>query len=64
MDARVTGTRDAARVALEKAGLTHRIVSFPNADHAFFNDTGARFVPAAAASAYQQVIAWFGEHLS
>jgi carboxymethylenebutenolidase len=64
LDTRVTSTREAARAALSKAGLTNRIVSFPNADHAFFNDTGARYVPAAAASAYQQVIAWFGEHLS
>jgi carboxymethylenebutenolidase len=49
---------------MEKAGMTHEIVTYPNANHAFFNDTGARYVPAAANAAYQKVLAWFGQHLS
>jgi carboxymethylenebutenolidase len=63
LDARVNGTRDSAKAALEKAGMTHEIVTFPGADHAFFNDTGARYNAAAAASAYQRLVAWFGQHL-
>jgi carboxymethylenebutenolidase len=62
-DDRVNATRDAAKMALEKAGLTHEIVTFPNAGHAFFNDTGQRYNPTAAASAYEQLIGWFGSHL-
>jgi carboxymethylenebutenolidase len=62
-DARVNATRDAATRALESAGLTHEIVTFPNAGHAFFNDTGARYSPTAAAAAYQKLLAWFGDHL-
>jgi carboxymethylenebutenolidase len=63
-DARVNATRDAAKAALEKAGLTHEIVTYPNANHAFFNDTGARYAPEAANAAYQKVLDWFGQHLS
>jgi carboxymethylenebutenolidase len=62
-DARVNATRDAATRALESAGLTHEIVTVPNAGHAFFNDTGARYSPAAAAAAYQKLLGWFGDHL-
>jgi carboxymethylenebutenolidase len=63
-DDRVNATRDAAQAALEKAGLIHQIVTFPNAGHAFFNDTGQRYNPTAAAAAYEQLIAWFHSHLS
>jgi carboxymethylenebutenolidase len=59
LDNRVNATRDAAHAALEAARLRHRIVTFSTADHAFFNDTGARFQPAAAAEAYRQVLDWY-----
>jgi carboxymethylenebutenolidase len=51
-------------VALEEAGLTHEIVTYPNAGHAFFNDTGQRYNPTAAAAAYAKLMDWFGSHLS
>ncbi|MFI9560840.1 dienelactone hydrolase family protein [Nonomuraea endophytica] len=63
-DDRVNATRDAARAALEKAGLTHEIATFKGAGHAFFNDTGQRFNPAAAAQAWDRLLDWFGTHLS
>jgi carboxymethylenebutenolidase len=63
-DTRVNASRDAAKAALEKAGLTHEIVTYPAANHAFFNDTGERYNPTAAAAAYQKVIEWFGRNLS
>jgi carboxymethylenebutenolidase len=62
-DERVNATRDAAKAALEKAGLTHEIVTFPDAGHAFFNDTGQRYNATAAASAYEHLIDWFGTHV-
>ena len=64
LDDRVNASRDAAEAAMTKAGLTHRITTFPGANHAFFNDTGQRYNPRAAASAYDQLLAWFGEHLT
>ncbi|HVD14362.1 MAG TPA: dienelactone hydrolase family protein [Actinomycetota bacterium] len=63
-DARVNATRDAARTALERAGLPHEIVTYAGAGHAFFNDTGPRYDQAAATQAYQRVLDWFGRHLA
>jgi carboxymethylenebutenolidase len=61
LDTRVNATRDAAVAALETAGLRHLIVAFGGADHAFFNDTGPRFNPAAAEEAWHRVIRWVDE---
>ncbi len=63
LDSRVNATRDGATQALEAAGLTHEIVTFPDADHAFFNDTGPRYNATAAAAAYEKVLGWFATHL-
>ena len=64
LDARVNGTRDMAQAALEKAGLTHELRTFPGVNHAFFNDTGTRYDATQAAAAYDAVLAWFGVHLA
>ncbi len=64
LDERVNATRDAARAALEAAGLEHRILTFTQAGHAFFNDTGQRFDPPAAAEAYRRVLAWFDRYVA
>jgi len=61
LDDRVNATRDAARTALEAAGLDHRILTFTEADHAFFNDTGPRFNAPAAEEAWHRVLRWFGK---
>lgn len=62
-DARVTGTKDAAQAALNKAGLVNELVVEPDADHAFFNDTGERYDPKAAADAWQRVQDWFAKYV-
>jgi carboxymethylenebutenolidase len=62
-DSRVNASRDAATAALEKSGLTHEVVTVPGVDHAFFNDTGARYDAQAAAGIYQKLTDWFGTHL-
>jgi carboxymethylenebutenolidase len=59
LDTRVNATRDAARAAVEAARLERVFVTFTEANHAFFNDTGARFNPAAMAEAYRRAIEWF-----
>lgn len=64
LDSRVNASRAAARAALRKAGLRHQIVTYPGVDHAFFNPTGSRHDPAAAAAAYRRLEAWFGTHLA
>ncbi len=63
LDTRVNASREAARQALERAKLTHEIITFPGADHAFFNDTGPRYNAQAASDAYQRVLDWFKRHL-
>jgi carboxymethylenebutenolidase len=59
LDARVNATRPAAKAALEAAGLKYELLTFTEADHAFFNDTGARFNPHAAAEAWRRTLNWF-----
>jgi carboxymethylenebutenolidase len=63
LDSRVNASRDAAKAALEQAGLAHEIVTYQGADHAFFNDTGQRYNAAAAAQAYDKLLDWFGRYL-
>ena len=62
-DARVNATKDAAQQALNKAGLVNELVVEQDADHAFFNDTGERFDPTAAADAWTRVQGWFTTHV-
>jgi carboxymethylenebutenolidase len=64
LDSRVNASRAAARAALRKAKLRHQIVTYPGVDHAFFNPTGSRHDPAAAAAAYRRMLSWFGTHVA
>jgi carboxymethylenebutenolidase len=64
LDTRVTSSKAAAKAALDRADLINDIVVEPNADHAFFNDTGPRYNAAAAADAWGRVLDWFGHHLA
>jgi carboxymethylenebutenolidase len=60
LDERVNATRPAAEAALAAAGLDHQILVFSQANHAFFNNTGERFNPPAAAEAWRRTLSWFG----
>ena len=61
-DARVNATEPVARAALERAGLVHELVTEPDAQHAFFNDTGDRYNATAAADAWRRVQDWLARH--
>jgi carboxymethylenebutenolidase len=63
-DARVNASRDTARAALEAAGLTFELKTYPGVDHAFFNDTGGRYSPEQAAAAYADVLAWLERYVA
>jgi carboxymethylenebutenolidase len=63
LDSRVNASQDTAKKALEAAGLVHEIRVFPGVDHAFFNDTGARYDAEQAAAAYSAVLDWYGKYL-
>ena len=60
---RVNATRERAATALQQAGLTHEIKTYPGVDHAFFNETGPRYDAEAAAAANQAMLDWFGRYL-
>ena len=64
LDSRVTTSQNAAKAALDRAGLVNDIIIEPNADHAFFNDTGPRYNAAAAADAWERMLDWFGRYLT
>jgi len=53
--------------AIEEAmAANHKIyekVIYPNADHAFHNDTGTRYNPEAARDAWQRTLAWFEQYV-
>jgi carboxymethylenebutenolidase len=59
LDSRVNATRDAAKAALDAARLRYQIITFTEADHAFFNDTGMRFNAPAAEEAWRRAVGWF-----
>jgi carboxymethylenebutenolidase len=62
-DQRVNATEPVVKAALEKAGLVHQLVTEPNANHAFFNDTGDRYNATAAADAWRQVQDWMTKYV-
>jgi carboxymethylenebutenolidase len=60
VDDRVNATRETARAALEVARVDYEILTFTEAQHAFFNDTNpARFNAPASAQAWLRVNEWF-----
>ncbi|MGY1897204.1 dienelactone hydrolase family protein [Nocardia gipuzkoensis] len=62
-DARVNASRPAAEAALARSGNPHQIFTAPDADHAFFNDTGQRYGATAATEAWRRVTDWYGTYL-
>jgi carboxymethylenebutenolidase len=64
LDERVNATRETATKALEDAELTHKVVTYPGVDHAFFNATGMNYNAVQAQKAYDDVLAWFGQYLA
>ena len=59
-----TQTEPVARAALEKAGLVFELVTEPDANHAFFNDTGDRYNATAADDAWRRVQDWFTRYVA
>lgn len=62
-DTRITGTVPALEAALKQAGITYETKIYEGANHAFHNDTVARYEPTAAKDAWEKTLAWFGTHL-
>jgi carboxymethylenebutenolidase len=62
-DQRVNATEPTVRAALEQAGMVHQLITEPNANHAFFNDTGDRYNATAADDAWRRVQDWLTQYV-
>ncbi len=62
-DQRITSTATTMDAAMKQNGKTFEKITYPNADHAFFNDTGTRYNEAAAKDAWAKTLAWFDRYL-
>ncbi|MDQ7858564.1 MAG: dienelactone hydrolase family protein [Armatimonadota bacterium] len=63
LDERINAGIPQIREALQRANVVHEIHIYPNAPHAFFNDTGGNYRREAAEDAWRRVLAWFERHL-
>jgi carboxymethylenebutenolidase len=64
LDERINKGIPAIEAAMQQNGKIFEKVIYPNAGHAFFNDTGARYNPEAAKNAWGRTLAWLEEYLS
>jgi carboxymethylenebutenolidase len=63
LDQRVGATRAGYEAALKQARVAFASYTYAGANHAFFDDTGARYDAAAAKLAWMRSTAFFAEHL-
>lgn len=62
-DTRITASSDAIRAQLTKTGRPYKITVYPAVDHAFHNDTGARYNATQAEAAWIATIDWFRQYV-
>ena len=62
-DDRINAGVSALEDALRSERKEHKFVTYPGANHAFFNDTGSRYNPQAAEAAWLETLDWFEDHL-
>ncbi len=63
LDGRITGTIPSIEQAMQTSNKVYEKLVYPNADHAFNNDTGSRYNAEAAKDAWNQTLAWFEKYL-
>jgi carboxymethylenebutenolidase len=63
LDQRITQTAPTIEAAMKQNNKIFEKVIYPNADHAFFNDTGTRYNAEAAHDAWQRTLAWFKKYV-
>jgi len=63
LDGRINGGIPAIEEAMAANNKTYKKMIYPNADHAFNNDTGTRYNPEAAKDAWEQTLAWFDQYV-
>lgn len=63
LDNRINSGIPPVEEAMLANNKTYEKVIYPNADHAFHNDTGSRYDPEAAQDAWQRTLAWFEQYV-
>jgi carboxymethylenebutenolidase len=63
LDQRITQGAAAIEAAMQQNNKIYEKVIYPNADHAFHNDTGTRYNAEAAQDAWARTLAWFDKNL-
>ncbi|HLB47239.1 MAG TPA: dienelactone hydrolase family protein [Anaerolineales bacterium] len=63
LDTRINQGVPAIEAAMQQNNKVYEKVIYPNADHAFHNDTGSRYNAEAARDAWARVLAWFAKYL-
>jgi carboxymethylenebutenolidase len=63
LDARINGGIPAIEQAMQENNKIYEKMIYENADHAFHNDTGARYNPEAARDAWERTLAWFEQYV-
>jgi carboxymethylenebutenolidase len=63
LDQRINQGIPAIEEAMQKNNKIYEKVIYPNADHAFHNDTGPRYNPEAAQDAWKRTLEWFARYV-
>ncbi len=63
LDTRITGTKDQVEAQLKQAGRPYKVMVYPGVDHAFHNDTGARYNATQAEAAWVAAVEWFRQYV-
>jgi carboxymethylenebutenolidase len=62
-DTRITASRSTIEAQLKQTGRPYKITVYPGVDHAFHNDTGARYNATQAEAAWIATIEWFRQYV-
>ena len=62
-DSRINGGVPSLEAGLMVQQKDYKFVTYPGAGHAFFNDTGSRYHPEYAETAWMEALDWFEDHL-
>ena len=63
LDTRIDQSIPSVEGAMRQNNKIYEKVVYPNADHAFHNDTGPRYNPEAAQDAWKRTLDWFKKYL-
>jgi carboxymethylenebutenolidase len=63
LDSRINSGIPAIEQAMAENNKIYEKILYPNADHAFHNDTGPRYNPEAAKDAWEKMVAWFEQYV-